>query len=75
MVTHAGSVLVDSEREWVEWENLDVDEKDFPDCGAAFEREHPRAFETGWIGVGDAKLVAQRELVDFGMGCFETNRK
>jgi len=74
-VTHAGAVLVDGEREWIEWEDIDFDDEDFPDCGVAFEREHPDSFETGQVGVGDAKLLGQRELVEFGVEWFETNRE
>lgn len=73
-VTRASAMLVDGEREWVEWEDLDFDDGDFPECGAAFERERPDAFEAGTVGVGDAKLVAQRPLVDFAVDWFEANR-
>ena len=72
--TQGGAVLVDGEREWVEWTDLAFDDGDFPECGAAFERERPDAVERGAVGVGDAALVAQRELIDFGVEWFEANR-
>lgn len=72
--THASAVRIDGEREWVRWEDLDIDDGDFPACGTAFEREHPDAFETGIVGVGDAKLLSQRKLVDFAVEWFESNR-
>lgn len=72
--TAAGAALVDGEREWVHWEDIEYDDRDFPDCGEAFEREHPDAFETGTVGVGDARLFPQRRLVDFAVGWFEANR-
>ena len=59
-------MLVDGEREWVEWTDIAFDDGDFPECGAAFERERPEAVERG--AVGDATLMVQRELVDFGVG-------
>jgi aminoglycoside 3-N-acetyltransferase len=65
-------VLVDGDREWTTWEDIDIDDSDFPECGAAFEESE--AVETGTIGVGDAKLFSQRSLVDFGVEWFETNR-
>jgi aminoglycoside 3-N-acetyltransferase len=68
------AMLVDGEREWVNWEDIDFDDEDFPDCGAAFEREHPDAFETGQVGVGDAKRIDQQSLVDFAVDRFEENR-
>lgn len=72
--TKASAVVVDGEREWVQWEDLNFDDEDFSDCGAAFEREHPDAFTTGRVGVGTATLLDQRPLVDFGVGWFEANR-
>lgn len=73
--TRASAVLVDGEREWVQWEDINFDDEDYLDCGAAFDREHPDAFKTGNVGVGNAKLLDQRTLVDFGVEWFETNRE
>ncbi|MFB6073800.1 MAG: aminoglycoside N(3)-acetyltransferase [Haloarculaceae archaeon] len=70
----AGAVLVDGDREWVEWEDLAIDDGDFPACGAAFERARPGAFTTGEVGVTTAKRVDQRALVDFAVEWFEANR-
>ena len=72
--THASAVLVDGEREWVEWEDLAIDDGDFSACGAAFENHHPGSVDTGQAGVGEAKRVSQRALVDFAVGWFESNR-
>ena len=71
---HASAVLVDGEREWVQWEDLALDDSDFAACGAAFEAQHPEAVTTGTVGVGEAKLVAQRPLVDFATEWFAANR-
>ena len=73
-VTAAGAVLVDGEREWIQWEDLAIDDGDFPDCGAAFERERPGDFETGRVGVAEAKRLSQRSLVDFAAEWLEANR-
>jgi aminoglycoside 3-N-acetyltransferase len=70
----AGAVLVDGEREWTEWEDLGFDDEDFPECGAAFERECPDAVETGTVGVADARLLDQPPMVDFAVEWFEANR-
>jgi aminoglycoside 3-N-acetyltransferase len=72
--SYATSMLVDGEREWVAFEDRPIDDEDFPECGAAFEREHPDAVATGTVGVADAKLLEQRPLVDFGVTWFESNR-
>jgi aminoglycoside 3-N-acetyltransferase len=74
-VDHASAVLVDGEREWVEWVDVDHTDEDFQDCGAAFDRECPDAVATGQVGVGDAKLLSQRALVDFAVDWFEANRE
>jgi len=73
--TDCSAVLVDGEREWVEWEDLAVDDEDFPACGAAFEDERPDAVTRGEVGVGESVLIDQRPLVDFAVGWFETNRE
>ncbi|WP_458188800.1 aminoglycoside N(3)-acetyltransferase [Haladaptatus sp. NG-WS-4] len=73
--TRASAVLVDGDRAWVHWEDLDVDDEDFPECGAAFERAYPDAFEAGRVGVADAKLFPQQSLVDFAVEWFESNRE
>jgi len=73
--THASAALVDGERKWVHWKDIDYDDEDFPACGEAFEDEHPDAFETSPVGVGDAKLISQPLLVDFAIGWFEDNRE
>ena len=73
--THAGAALVDGEREWVQWKEIDYDDGDFPACGEAFESENPDAFETSTVGVGDAKIVSQPPLVDFAVGWFEASRE
>lgn len=70
----AGAVLVDGEREWVQWEDLDVEDEDFPECGVAFERARPDAVESGPVGVADATLIEQRALVNFAVEWFEENR-
>lgn len=74
-VTRAGAVLVDGEREWVQWEDIDIDDGDFSDCGAAFERKHPDAFKRGCVGVGNTKLIDQQPLVDAAVEWFEMNRE
>lgn len=68
------AILVEGEREWVRWADLDFTDEDFPECGAAFERQHPDAFESGTVGVGDATLLSQPALVDFAVEWFEANR-
>lgn len=66
-------VLVDGRRSWVEFEDLDWDEDDFPQLGAAFE------VATGEVRVrnvaqAESRLMRQRPLVDFGVEWMERYR-
>jgi len=67
-------VLVDGDREWVEWTDVDFDDGDFPECGAAFERDHPDAVDRTTIGTADVTRLSQRALVDHAVGWLEANR-
>lgn len=65
-------VLVDGARRWITYEELDVDSGDFADLGADFEEEHEVV--RGQVGATEARLIPQRELVDFGVEWLEANR-
>ena len=72
-VIEAGApVLVDGERQWLEYEDLDFDSDDFEALGADFEAEHEIAL--GQVGLAETRLVSQRALVDFAESWFEQNR-
>lgn len=64
-------VVVDGRRRWLAFEELDVSSDDFPALGAAFGRRARR----GRVGRGEALLMSQRELVDFGARWIERYRK
>lgn len=68
-------MLVDGEREWVEWTELATDADDFADCGAAFAEAHPEAVETGEVGVAASTLLDQPAMVDFGVEWFTGHRE
>jgi aminoglycoside 3-N-acetyltransferase len=68
------AVFVDGEREWVPWTDIDFDDGDFPECGAAFERAHPDSVTAGTVGAADAKRMSQRALVDHAVDWLEANR-
>lgn len=62
--TTAAPVLEDGERVLVEYEDLAIDDGDFPDVGAAFEDEVGAV--SGEVGNAEATLVDMPALVDFG---------
>lgn len=71
-VSNAAAVLRDGERVLAAYEDVETSTEDFPDLGAAFEREVGLA--EGPVGAATAKLASQRELVDFAVEWFEANR-
>lgn len=71
---HQGApVTVDGERRWVEFEDLDWDEDDFPEIGAAFEAATDEV-RVGKVALAESRLMRQRPLVDFGVRWMEENR-
>ncbi|GGM42403.1 aminoglycoside N(3)-acetyltransferase [Haloarcula argentinensis] len=71
---HASAVLVEGEREWCHWTDIELTDTDFQACGDAFERAHPSAVETGTVGVGESKLLDQQPMVDFAADWLAANR-
>ncbi|QDX41485.1 aminoglycoside N(3)-acetyltransferase [Salarchaeum sp. JOR-1] len=67
-----GPLLVDGEREWVEFADVERTTDDFPVVGAAFEDDV--GVERGRVGAADAKLLDQRALVDYAAEWFSRNR-
>lgn len=59
-------------RQWVEYNDLNWNESDFPALGLAFETTG--AVRQGQVGCASARLMSQRALVDFGIGWLEANR-
>ncbi len=63
--TEGVPIMVDGSRRWVTYEDLELDDSDFGDIGAAFAdagHEH-----TGPAGAGVARLCAVRTAVDFAV--------
>lgn len=71
-VPNTAPVLVDGERVPVEYEDIDVDDSDFPEVGAAFEAAV--GVTRGEVGAAEATLVDQPSLVDFGVGWLSEHR-
>ena len=70
--TEGVPIMVDSLRRWVNYEDLELDDSDFADIGAAFAvagHEH-----TGPVGAGVARLCALRTVVDFATDWIPTHR-
>lgn len=65
-------MLEDGERVLVEYEDLAIDDGDFPDVGAAFEDEVGAV--SGEVGNAEATLVDMPALVDFGVDWMTDHR-
>jgi aminoglycoside 3-N-acetyltransferase len=72
IVSMGAPVMVNGERQWLTYEDVNTNPDDFAALGAAFnEAEHPRQ---GKIANADALLIRQRPLVDFAIHWLEENR-
>lgn len=71
-ITNGSPVMVDGARRWVEYSELDDDTSDFEAVGTAFAQTGLELQAT--IGAGRARLMRQRQLVDFAAQWFEENR-
>lgn len=74
VTANVAPVLEDGERVLAEYEDIDIDDDDFPDIGAAFEDRHESAVTREKVGVAESTLVSMPELVDFGVEWMSANR-
>lgn len=72
VIRQGAPILRDGERVWATFEDLDVDSDDFDALGAAFAATGRE--RTGPAGAGTARLMRQRELVDFGVDWMKQHR-
>lgn len=65
-------MLIEGRRRWVEYTELDFDDSDFEKLGLEFAATGLE--QSGRVGVGTARLMRQRLLVDFAVEWFVRNR-
>jgi len=66
-------MLTDGRRQWVVYEEDEIDSSDFDEIGAAFAGTGHERF--GDAGGGTARLMSQRAIVDFGVAWMNANRR
>lgn len=66
-------MTVNGRRQWVKFRDYDVDASDFDALGEAFERLGA-GYARAAVGLAEARLIEQRELVDFGVHWLRRNR-
>jgi aminoglycoside 3-N-acetyltransferase len=67
------AMLINNQRKWVEWEELDVNSDDFAQLGMDFESKIN--YKPGKIGLAESRLISLRAIVDFGIEWLKKNRK
>ena len=67
------AMMVNNRRQWVEWEELDHNSDDFEQLGKDYETEIN--YMPGKVGLAEARLISQRDIVNFAQGWFKKNRK
>ena len=63
MIKTGAPILIGKQRQWVEFEDIELDDKNFEEIGYEFEKKNEVI--KGKIGEADSKLMRQGELVDF----------
>ena len=72
VVLEGSPLMVDGERRWQRYEDVNFDDSDFPEVGAAFDAA--MGLTPGRIGHAESRLMSQRALVDFGTAWITANR-
>lgn len=71
--TNGAPMLVDGERRWIPLRDIDIDDGDFEQIGAAFDAA-TNLSSHGRVSAAVAQLVPQRPLVDFAVRWIEQHR-
>lgn len=66
-------ILVDGERKWVEYTDIEYDDTEFDTIGNAFEQQY--SVRKGKIGSADSKLFSFCEAVDYAVEFFKNEAK
>ena len=70
--SQSSPVLVDQQRKWVHFEDIELSDEDFIEIGNAFSKSG--LTKCSKIGDADSILITQRELVDFAVEWMTKNR-
>ncbi|BAN03078.1 aminoglycoside N(3)-acetyltransferase [Ilumatobacter coccineus] len=71
-VEESAPMLIDGERQWVTWTDLEANEDDFDQIGEALATTDIE--RVGPVGTGVARLASQRAVVDFAATWMSANR-
>ncbi len=71
-IRQGAPLLIDGERRWVSLREFEEHSDLFPEIGSAYQRAGGEVRE-GKVGLADALLIPQRQLVDFAVDYIEKN--
>ena len=71
-ITESAPILIDGQRRWVDYRDIDHDSGDFLAIGRAFEATSD--FNVGAVGKATAKLLSLPEMVDFAVKWMDAHR-
>ena len=66
------AMLVDGQRQWLEFEMLSLETDDFEEIGSAYHAQH--GYTMGKVGLADSLFIPQRPIVDFATEWMNTHR-
>jgi aminoglycoside 3-N-acetyltransferase len=73
VIKYGSAIMVGNQRQWVSYEDLEVNSDDFAEIGWDFIQTG--LVRMGSTGAGRSQLMNQRELVDFGVQWINRKRK
>jgi aminoglycoside 3-N-acetyltransferase len=74
VVINGAPILVEGNRQWVKIQDIDLNSDDFATIGADYETETGQVVR-GRVAQGEALLMPQKTLVDYGVQWMEKNRQ
>ena len=66
-------IIINGQRQWQAFEDIDLDSDDFPEIGEAYENEGG-SLQNGKVGYAQSILIPQKTIVDFAVGWIQKNR-
>lgn len=70
---NGSAILINNERQWVKWKELDLNTDDFEQLGKEFESKIK--YNPSKVGLAESRLISQRKIVNFAIEWFKKNRK
>lgn len=71
-VTQGGAILKDGQRQWIQYDVVEIDSDDFIAVGTAYENSI--GYEPMKVGQAETRLLSQCEMVDFAVQWFKAHR-